>query len=405
MAESQTPALDENKFWRRNLFVCLIGSFTTEVAMTLLIPFLPFYVEQLGVSGQAAIAQWSGIAYGATFFSAAFVAPLWGRLGDRYGRKAMLIRASLGMAIAMSLIGMAQNIWHLVLFRLLAGFLGGYSSGSTILVATQTPKLRSAWALGMLSSGIMTGSLLGPLLGGILPSYMGIREIFWLSGAMIFLAFLATTFLIKEERISTAQRKEQSTMGWADIPHKTPIIAMLLVGTLLLFALMSIEPIITLYVAQLITEPQKVTLFAGITMSSAALGSILSAPHMGKIANRIGHKSVIVATLALTACLFIPQAFVTNAWQLIGLRFFMGLALGGLFPCITSVIRHNVPDGVAGRVLGLSTSARYVGQVAGPLAGGLIAGTMGLQAVFIGTAAILATGAVISWFALRVKKP
>ncbi len=405
MAESQTTASEENKFWRRNLVVCLIGSFTTEIAMTLLLPFLPFYVEHLGVKGAAAIAQWSGIAYGATFFSAAFVAPLWGRLGDRYGRKLMLIRASLGMAIAMSLIGMAQNIWQLVLFRLLAGLLGGYTSGSTILVATQTPKLRSAWALGALSSGIMTGSLLGPLIGGILPSYMGIREIFWLSGAMIFLAFLATTFLIKEERKSPERRKEQSTMGWADIPHKTPVVAMLLVGSLLLFALMSIEPIITLYVAQLITDPQKVTLFAGITMSSAALGSILSASHMGKIADRIGHKPVIVATLSIAAGLFIPQAFVTNEWQLIGLRFLMGIALGGLFPCITSAIRHHVPDGVAGRVLGLSTSARYIGQVTGPLIGGFIAGRMGLQAVFFSTASILAIGAFISWFTLRAKAP
>jgi MFS transporter, DHA1 family, multidrug resistance protein len=138
----------EDTYWRRNLAVCLVGSFTTIVAMTLLLPFLPIYVEQLGVTDRAAIAQWSGIAYGATFFAAALVAPLWGRLADRYGRKLMLIRASLGMAVAMSLIGMAHNVWELVGLRLFAGFAGGYASGSTILVATQTPKARSGLALG-----------------------------------------------------------------------------------------------------------------------------------------------------------------------------------------------------------------------------------------------------------------
>ena len=156
------PLTAESRHWQRNLAVCVFGSFTTIVAMTLLLPFLPLYVEELGVRDHAAIVQCSGIAYGATFFSAALVAPLWGRLADLYGRKLMLIRASLGMAVAMSLIGMAQDVWQLVLLRLLAGLLGGYASGSMVLVATQTPKARSGWALGTLSSGIMAGNLVGP---------------------------------------------------------------------------------------------------------------------------------------------------------------------------------------------------------------------------------------------------
>ena len=170
-ATATGPAAEEagSVHWRRNLAVCPFGSFTTIVAMTLLLPFLPLYVEQLGVEDPAAIVQWSGVAYGATFFTAALSAPLWGRLADRYGRKLMLIRASLGMAVAMSLIGMAHDVWQLVALRLLTGLLGGYASGSTVLVATQTPKARSGWALGMLASGIMAGNLAGPLIGGALP--------------------------------------------------------------------------------------------------------------------------------------------------------------------------------------------------------------------------------------------
>ncbi|TIY02184.1 MAG: multidrug efflux MFS transporter, partial [Mesorhizobium sp.] len=142
MPQDATPATQgaHNIHWRRNFAVCFAGSFSTLVAMTLLLPFLPLYVEQLGAEGHAAIVQWSGIAYGATFFAAALVAPLWGRLGDRYGRKLMLVRASFGMAVCMSLTGMVETVWQLVLLRLLIGFAGGYSSGSTILVAMQTPK-------------------------------------------------------------------------------------------------------------------------------------------------------------------------------------------------------------------------------------------------------------------------
>lgn len=400
MAQEDTQQSGYNIHWRRNLAVCFAGSFSTLIAMTLLLPFLPLYVEQLGAQGHAAIVQWSGIAYGATFFAAALVAPLWGRLGDRYGRKVMLVRASFGMAICMSLTGMVESVWQLVLLRLLIGFAGGYSSGSTILVAMQTPKDRSGGALGVLSAGITAGSLVGPLLGGALPPLIGIRTTFLLSGGMIFLAFLATTFLIKENPRPQAAKAASSVKpksGWSQIPDKRPVVAMLTTGMLLAFATMSIEPIITVYVQQLIEDQSQVTMVAGVVMSAAALGTILSASWLGKLADRVGHWNVVVGALAVSALLLIPQAFVTNGWQLIGLRFLMGLALGGLLPCITSVIRHNIPDGVGGNVLGLAISAQYVGQVAGPLTGGFVGGHFGMPAVFLGTSALMAGGAVYNW--------
>ncbi|WP_184221247.1 multidrug efflux MFS transporter [Paenochrobactrum gallinarii] len=392
---------ETDQYWRQNLLVSFFGSFTTIIAMTLLLPFLPLYVEQLGIEDHAQIVQWSGIAYGATFFAAALVAPLWGRMADRYGRKLMLVRASLGMAIAMSLIGMATNVWQLVALRLFAGLAGGYASGSTILVATQTPKERTAWALGVLSSGIMAGNLVGPLIGGALPPVIGIRATFWLAGGVIFITFLATSFFIREDKKPKEKHTNKQTLKpkgvWAQIPDKRPIIAMLITGTLLMVANMSVEPIITVYVAQLLDDQRSLTMVSGVVMAAAALGSILSASKLGKIADQIGHNKVIIAALAISALLLIPQAFVTESWQLIILRFLMGLALGGLLPCITSVIRHNVPHTVSGSVLGLSTSAQYAGQVIGPLTGGFIGGHFGMRAVFLGTCLMMAAGAFYNW--------
>lgn len=392
-----TPADSPEFPWRGNLAVCLFGSFATVFAMTLILPFLPIYVGQIGVRGHAAIVQWSGIAYGATFLTAGLLAPVWGRLGDRYGRKPMLVRASLGMAVTMSLMGFATNIWQLVGLRLLAGIAGGYSSGATILVAVQAPRARSAWALGLLSSGVMAGNLLGPLVGGALPPLIGIRATFWGAGALIFLAFLATALLVREPPQRQHTDEDAPRVGWSQVPGKGAVAAMLVTGLLLMIANMSVEPIITVYVATLVHDPAQVTFVAGLVMSAAALGSIVSASQLGKVADRIGHSRVIIVALASAALLLVPQAFVTASWQLVALRFLMGLTLGGLLPCIAAVIRHHVPDHFVGAAMGYSLSSQFAGQVVGPLIGGFIGGQVGMRAVFLGTCVLLLLGAAFNW--------
>jgi MFS family permease len=136
-------------------------------------------------------------------------------------------------------------------------------------------------------------------------------------------------------------------------------------------------------------------------MSAAALGSILSAARLGRLADRVGHWNVVIGCLAVSALLLVPQAFVTASWQLVALRFLMGLSLGGLLPCIASVIRHSVPERVAGTMLGYSISAQYTGQVAGPLLGGFVGGHFGMPTVFLATCALMAFGAAWNWRAQR----
>ena len=392
---------DTESYWRRNMFVCLFGSFTTIAAMTLMLPFLPIYVERLGVKGHAAIVEWSGIAYGITFLGAGLVAPLWGRMADLYGRKLILMRACLAMAVCMSLIGLAQNIWQLVALRLAAGLLGGYSSGAVVLVATQTPKERAGWALGMLSTGTMAGTLLGPLIGGTLPGLIGLQETFFLAGGVIFVAFLATCLLIREDRSRYQKATRRVTQGaWRMIADRRPVLAMLFTAMLLLLANMSIEPIITVYVGQFVPQ-QSVVFDSGLVMAASAVGGILAAPRLGRLADRIGPWTMIVACLGVCGLLLIPQAFVSNVGELIGLRFLMGMSLAGLLPSISATIRHSVPQEGVGTILGYSTSAQYAGQVIGPLAGGFIGGHAGMRAVFLATTAVMLCGAGFNWLMSR----
>lgn len=264
-----------NSYWQRNLLVCFIGSFSTVFAMTLMLPFLPLYVEELGVHGHSAVVQWSGVAFSATFITAGLIAPVWGKLGDRYGRKSMLVRASLGMAITVSLMGLVTNIWQLVGLRLLVGLAGGYSSGATILIAVQAPRERAAWALGIVSSGVMAGNLVGPLAGGWLPGLIGIRSTFFCAGALILLAFIMTLTLIREEVQPNTDAAAKTRVSWSQLHHRSVIICMLCTGLLLMLANMSIEPIITVYIRTLVSDSSQITKVAGYVMAAAALGSII----------------------------------------------------------------------------------------------------------------------------------
>lgn len=291
-----------NSYWQRNLLVCFIGSFSTVFAMTLMLPFLPLYVEELGVHGHSAVVQWSGVAFSATFITAGLIAPVWGKLGDRYGRKSMLVRASLGMAITVSLMGLVTNIWQLVGLRLLVGLAGGYSSGATILIAVQAPRERAAWALGIVSSGVMAGNLVGPLAGGWLPGLIGIRSTFFCAGALILLAFIMTLTLIREEVQPNTDAAAKTRVSWSQLHHRSVIICMLCTGLLLMLANMSIEPIITVYIRTLVSDSSQITKVAGYVMAAAALGSIISATWLGKVADRIGHVRIITIALAGRVC-------------------------------------------------------------------------------------------------------
>ncbi|NLP63651.1 MFS transporter [Paraburkholderia sacchari] len=388
------------RYWRRNLAVCVFGSFTTLVSLSMLLPFLPLYVRQLGVDTQAAVIQWSGIAFGATFLGTAVTAPLWGRLADRFGRKPMLVRAALGMAVVMSLIGVAHNVQELVALRLVAGLVGGYASASTVMVGTQAPRERAGWALGILSTGALAGNLVGPLVGGLLPGWLGIRGTFFAGGAMIAVAALLTIIVVKEDFHADTDAQTGRTRTTAPTDRRidrAAVAALLVTAMMVLLANMSIEPIITVYIGGLGVDGDHLARIAGVVMACSALGSMLTAARLGALADRIGSWNVIVGCLLLTALAMLPQAFVTQWWQLAALRVLMGMTLAGLLPSIGKLVRQSVDERSTGQMLGYLQSAQFGGQVIGPVIGGQIGVALGLHSVFFVTAVLLAACAGLAY--------
>lgn len=193
--------------WKRNLIVAWLGCFLTGAAFSLVMPFLPLYVEQLGVTGHSELNMWSGIVFSITFLFSAIASPFWGGLADRKGRKIMLLRSALGMGIVMVLMGLAQNIWQFLILRALLGLLGGFVPNANALIATQVPRNKSGWALGTLSTGGVSGALLGPMAGGLLADSYGLRPVFFITASVLLLCFLSPYFVSKKNSNRSAKKR------------------------------------------------------------------------------------------------------------------------------------------------------------------------------------------------------
>lgn len=388
--------------WEKNLFVCWFGCFATATGLSQIVPILPLYIEQLGIHNIAEVEQLSGFTFGITFIIMAIASPLWGQAADRYGRKPMLLRASLGMAIVIICMGFVQNIYQLIGLRLLQGVVSGFISAAVTLVATEAPKERAGWALGTLSTGGVGGMLLGPLIGGYLAEVWGLRSVFFATGTFLFIAFLASLFFIQENFQAPERKVFSFREVWSQLPNPQITITMFISTFILQLALLSIEPIITVYISQLSHDKNHIVIISGLVFAASGFANILAAPRLGRLSDKIGPHKVMLGALIFAGIVFIPQAFVTNPWQLMGLRFLLGLASAGLLPSINTLVKRNTPNAIAGRVFGYNQSAQFLGSFGGAVMGGQVAALLGFHYVFFVTSALLFVNAI--WVYAKVYK-
>lgn len=377
------------------MIVCWFGSFVTLIGMSQIAPIMPLYIKQLGIHNVSLISQISGIAFGATFIVSAVFSPIWGYVADRYGRKPMLLRASLGMALVVGSMGLAQNVYQLIGLRILQGVITGYSTACTTLIATQTEKKHSGWALGVLSTAFVSGSLLGPLIGGYLDEFLGLKFTFFLTGGLMLVAFFTTLFFVKEDFVPSEKKKVESAKEiWKKLPNSSIVLTLFVSSFILQFAYYSVEPIITIYIGQLSSSLNHVALISGMAFSASGLANIIAAPRLGKLSDKIGPQKVVLGALILAGLIFIPQALVKTPWQLMALRFCLGIATAGLAPSINTLLKKITPEKLTGRIFGFNISAYYMGTFTGSVVGGQIAAHLGIKYVFFITSSLLFFNAV-----------
>lgn len=385
----------QQQFWKRNLAVLWVGEFCITAGANLVIPFLPLYIEELGVHAIGSVERWSGLVFSATFMVSVLIQPWWGRLADRVGRKPMLIRSGIGMAVVMASLGLVTHVWELFVLRALMGTVSGFIGAAVALQASQTPAEYAGRALGTLQTGAVAGTLIGPLVGGALSEMMGIRPVFFLTGGLQLAAAILVVIFVREEFTPDPKAQALATAQFFRMLANTRIVLPLFVVTMIIqMGYLSIEPIITLYVHQLNPHTRHLATLAGAAFAAIGVGNVLSAPLLGRLADRIGHRWVLLWSMISAAALYLPQAFVHSAYTLMALRFLLGFALGGLQPAVQALIRRNTPGTVMGRVFGYNTSFMMAGNLVGPNLGGLVSSFWGIPAVFFVTSGLLGLDAL-----------
>jgi len=377
--------------WKRTLFALWTAQFFTMLGISMYLPFLPLYLRSLGVTDPAQLHRVSGLLFAAPFFAATVATPVWGLLGDRHGRKLMVVRASLGLSVATLIMGFARTVPQLFVLRLAQGAVSGFIAAALALMASRAPRERMGYALGTLQTAIPTGTILGPLIGGTLADLMGYRHVFFVTSAMTFIAGVLVILLVprdfppqSEAKFSSVFDNYRTVFG----SRQFRILFLVLFGSQ--FALMSIQPVMALYVESLGASGRLLATTTGVIFAVTGIASALGAPRWGRRGDRKGYRSTLARALAGAALFALPQGLVARTWQLFLLRIGYGSFIGGIVPPVQAMIGISAPPERRAGIMGVTSTALMLGNLAGPLIGGTVAGSFGPRSVFF-----LATGVFV----------
>lgn len=386
--------------WKDNLRIAWFGCFLTGASISLVVPFMPIFVEQLGIEGDQ-VAFYSGLAISVSAISAAVVSPIWGILADKYGRKPMMIRAGLAMTITMGGLAFVPNVFWLLFLRFLNGVFTGFVPNATALIASQVPKDRSGYALGTLSTGVVAGTLTGPFVGGFIAEIFGIRNVFLLVGGFLFLAAILTILFIKENFQPLPKEKALPTKElFTSVKYPFLLINLFLTSFVIQFAAQSIGPILALYVRDL-GQKENLLFVSGLIVSSMGFSSMMSAGVMGKLGDKVGNHRLLVLAQGYSVCIYLLCANATSPFQLGIYRFLFGLGTGALIPGVNALLSKMTPKAGISRVFAFNQVFFYLGGVIGPLAGSAVAGQFGYHSVFYATALCVALSCLFNLIQFR----
>lgn len=379
--------------WKRTMWILWFGVLFCSSSYTMSIPFLPLFLYDLGVD-KSSVNLWAGIVHSAAFLMGAVMAPLWGMMADKYGKRKMVIRAGVSLAAIYALFAFVHTPWQLVGVRMLQGFVGGFVPASMSIVASMAPKEKLGSSLGLMQAGTMTGGILGPLFGGTLAELFGIRHSFVAAAIIIFAASLAVIFWVRERRPEEAVTESKSGVKKLEpftyrmAFRNKALMGMLLVLVVFQLSINMIQPQLALHIADLGGE-NKAMLSAGLVLSLIGVAGIVASPVWGRLGERKGYYRILVFCLMSAGTVVCMQYFVEVLWVFAAVQFVFGLFMAGVVPSVNTLMVQNTDEQFRGRSFGLTASANQFGSMLGPLLGGVLGIFLGLNWIFVATGAIM----------------
>lgn len=381
----------DSYLWKRNLIVLWIGVFFCSTAYSISIPFMPMFLRNdLGVTENLTL--WSGLAFGITFLASALIAPYWGSLSDKYGRRPMLIRSGFALAALYMLTYFVHDPYLFLLLRVGQGLLAGFVPAAIALVGTNTPENKTGYALGIMATSGATGGIIGPLIGGVVSHYFSNRESFLFSGCIVLVSALIAVFLVKEHKFNRSAVRSPIREDLKEAFSNRVFVTMLGLVALGTFSVMILEPLMTVYMMELGGSDERAGLLAGIVFSAVGIATLIAAPQWGKFGPRIGYTNVLVIGLMGGGIGNLLQFF-ANSFVAFGLlRFFYGLCFAGVYPALNALIVKVTAPEFRGRAFSLNQSATQLATMMGPIIGGALGGIIPIRWVFVlnGTMLIIA---------------
>ena len=395
----------KNTVWKKNLPVLWLGVFLCCASYTSCIPFLPVYLlRELGVAPEE-VNFWAGISFAVTFLGCTVMAPYWGALADHVGQRKMAIRAGYGLALSYFLTGACQDMYQLIGVRILCGLVAGFVPACMSMASSSLPESRMGWGMGLMQTAMASGSIMGPLMGGYMASWFGMRMSFYVGSLALFAATTAVMLVVKDMTI--LQKGDFSAISlWRDLKdslRNKELRFIMFMFFMIQTCVMTIQPLITLYVGQLMgAMGDEAVKMSGVIFSLAGFAGILAAPFWGKRGQRYGFVRIFALVTFAAGFINLFQIFIQDVWQFAAIQFIYGLFLAGAVPNINAGLTVVTDKNTRGKAFGLSTSANQFGGVVGPLLGGALGAVLATRYVLVATGCILMCMGAYS-YATRVR--